>query len=126
MIDCGKLWEQFTSERYADRIPNKVSDDVFAVYHSYEGDHTAPYHFFIGCHVQPGTPVPEQMNSMMIKTGKYQKFTVKGKIPDCIADAWYLIWSSDIPRAYGTDFEMYGAKSRDWNQAEIEIFISIK
>ena len=29
-----------------------------------------------------------------------------------------------IPRAYHADFEVYDERSKDWNQAEVDIFIS--
>ena len=42
-IDCGSHWQKFEAGKYAERIPNKINDEIFAVYHEYEGDHTEPY-----------------------------------------------------------------------------------
>ncbi|MEP6948526.1 MAG: GyrI-like domain-containing protein [Ginsengibacter sp.] len=125
-IDCGNLWQEFEKENYAVRIPGKLSDEVLAVYHQYEGDYTKPYSYFIGCKVKTGSEVPHGLDSLIIPKGTYQKIKAKGKIPDCVANAWKEIWSSDIPRAYRADFEVYDERSRDWNNAEVEIFLSIK
>ena len=66
------------------------------------------------------------MDSIMIPTGMYQQITAKGKIPDCIINVWQTIWSADINRAYQADFEVYDARSKDWNNAEVEVFLSVK
>lgn len=124
--DCGNLWQQFEKEGYASKIPNKLNDEIFAVYHQYEGDHTRPFSYFIGCKVKTDTEAPQGMDSLIIPTGTYQKFMAKGKMPGCIANTWKEIWESDISRAYHTDFEIYGARSKDWNNAEVELFISVK
>lgn len=46
-------------------------------------------------------------------------------MPDMVAEAWQEIWKSDIKRAYRPDFEVYKERSRDWQNAEAEIFISV-
>ncbi|MCO5239207.1 MAG: GyrI-like domain-containing protein [Chitinophagaceae bacterium] len=125
-IDCGNLWQAFINGNYADQVPGKLSNDIFAVYHAYEGDHTHPYSFFIGCKVHPGTPVPSGLNSLVIPAARYQKISAKGKMPDCVANAWSMIWQSAIHRAYQFDFEVYGEGSNDWNNAEVDIFIGVK
>ena len=125
-IDCGNLWQKFEKGDYANKIPGKLSDEIFAVYHQYDGDHTKPYAYFIGCKVSHETAVSEGMDSIMIPTGMYQQITAKGKIPDCIINVWQTIWSADINRAYQVDFEVYDARSKDWNNAEVEVFLSVK
>jgi predicted transcriptional regulator YdeE len=124
-IDCGNLWQEFISRNLKEKIPGRLGEEIYAVYHQYEGDHTKPFSYFIGCRVRPGTTAPAGLNSITICDGIYQIFTAKGKMPECIAQAWNTIWNADIHRAYHTDFEIYGDKSADWNKAEIEIFVSI-
>src|SRR5689334_22323189 len=70
-IDCGNLWQQFLSGGYHDRIAGKTSDEVLAVYYDYEGDHTKPFAYFIGCKVRPGTNAPEGMQRLIIPSGNY-------------------------------------------------------
>jgi len=125
-IDCGNLWQKFEKEDTFNKLQGKISNEIFAVYYNYEGDHTKPFSYFIGFKVSPDLNVPHGMDSIIIQDGNYQLFTAKGKMPDCIATAWEKIWSSDISRAYQADFEIYGEKSKDWSNSEIEIFISVK
>lgn len=126
-IDCGNLWQQFEQGNYAARISAKLSEVVYAVYYNYEGDYRQPFSYFIGCQVNAGTTVPEDMSALEVPGGKYQKFIAKGKMPDCIADAWKNIWASaDINRAYNFDFEVYDERSRDWNNATVAIYLSVK
>lgn len=124
--DCGNLWQKFEKENYVNRIPDKLSDEILAVYHQYEGDHTQPFSYFIGCKVKAGTKVPEGMDSLIISKALYEKINANGKMPDCVANTWKGIWNSNMPRAYKADFEVYDEKSKDWSKAEVEIFISIK
>ncbi len=51
-IDCGNLWQKFETENYFSKIPDKLSDEILAVYHDYEGDHKDPFSYFIGCKVK--------------------------------------------------------------------------
>lgn len=125
-IDCGRLWQKFEKENYSNKIPHKSGDEIFAVYHSYDDDHTQPFSYFIGHKVSPGTQVPEGLDSLTIPQGALKKITAKGKMPDCIINSWQEIWNSDIPRAYSVDFEVYDQRSKDWKNAEVDIYISLK
>jgi len=125
-IDCGSLWQQFEKGNYAEKIPGKLSNEIFAVYYNYEGDHAKPFSYFIGCKVKESTEIPDGLNSLIIPAGVYEKIIAKGKMPDCVADAWKNIWRSNSSRAYNTDFEVYGERSKNWNDAEVDIFISVK
>ncbi|HEU4576239.1 MAG TPA: GyrI-like domain-containing protein [Chitinophagaceae bacterium] len=124
-IDCGRLWQQFEEEQVADRIPGRQDDAVYAVYYDYEGDYTQPFSYFIGCKVATETVVPPGLQALVLPLQNYLKIVAKGRIPDCIANAWKNIWQSAAPRSYGYDFEVYGNRSQDWNDAEVEIFLSI-
>ncbi len=124
-IDCGNFWQEFEKGNYVAAIPGKLSNELFAVYHDYEGDHTQPYSYFIGCKVQMDTEVPAGMDSLIIPGTSYQKITANGVMPDCIGNAWQEIWRSGMPRAYQPDFEIYDERSHDWSNAEVDIFISV-
>ena len=123
-IDCGNLWQKFEKENFADRIPDKLSDEIYAVYFDYEGDYTKPYSYFIGCKVKIDAGTPQGMDSLIIPTGSFTKVIAKGKMPDCVANSWKDIWSSKTERAYKYDFEIYDERSKDWSNAEVEIFVS--
>jgi len=36
--DIGKLWEQFYRENLSAKIPNKTSNNIYAIYTDYKGD----------------------------------------------------------------------------------------
>ena len=122
--DCGFLWQKFESENFYERIPGKSGDEICAVYFDYEGDHTQPYSYFIGCKVEDSTEAPEGMTSLSIPGGDYTRLIATGQMPDCVAGKWREIWGSDIERRYTYDFEVYGDKSKDWKNAEVDILIS--
>lgn len=126
MVDCGNLWQQFEKENIAAKIPNKLGEEIVAVYHDYDGDYTKPYAYFIGCKTEKGTSVPNGLDSLTIPKNSYYKIVAEGKMPDCVANAWIKIWNSDLPRAYTSDFEIYDEQSKDWSKAMVNIYLSIK
>lgn len=123
-IDCGNLWQKFETENFAANIPNKLSKEIFAVYYEYDGDYTKPFSYFIGCKVKIDSEAPEGMDYLIIPAGSFTKILSKGIMPDCVANSWKDIWSSDTDRAYSYDFEIYDERSKDWSDAEVEIFVS--
>jgi predicted transcriptional regulator YdeE len=125
-VDCGNHWQKFEQGKYADKVTGKLSDDIYAVYHDYEGDHTTPYSYFIGCPVTDDAIIPDGMNSLVIPKGTYVKIIARGIMPDCIAHAWMDIWKSDLNRAYLADFEVYDEKSKDWSAAEVQVYVGVK
>lgn len=123
--DCGELWQTFESDKIFERIPNKLSNDIYAVYYDYEKDETTPFSYFIGCKVDKHTSAPQNLQELMIPYQQYTKFTAKGVMTGCLTDKWKEIWHSEINRKFGYDFEVYDERSRDWSNAEVDIFISI-
>ncbi len=123
-IDCGNLWQKFETQNFKDQIPDKINNNIYAVYFDYVGDYNAPFSYFIGCKVPMKTPTPEGLDYLLIPSKNYKKFTAKGVMPQCISNAWKHIWDTVTERAYLYDFEVYDERSSDWNNAEIDIFIS--
>jgi predicted transcriptional regulator YdeE len=104
-----------------------MNKDTYAVYYDYDGDYTKPYAYFIGCPVADDAEVPVGMETITIPEQTYEVITAKGQMPNCIANAWREIWKNNNDnRAYGYDFEVYSEKSADWNNAEVDIFLSKK
>jgi predicted transcriptional regulator YdeE len=64
------------------------------------------------------------MDTLMMPAQSYTKLIAKGKMPDCISNSWKDIWDSKIERAYKYDFEVYDERSKDWNNATVDIFVS--
>ena len=124
--DIGAFWQTFMKENVASKIPGRVGEDIYAVYYDYEGDHTKPFGYFIGVPVGDDTTVPAGMTKIDIPTGRYEHFVGKGKMPDCMIDAWAKIWDADMKRTYTADYEVYSSKANDAENAEVDIFIAVK
>ncbi len=125
--DITALWNKFTEEGILDMIPNKVGNTIYSVYTDYEGDYTKPYTTILGCKVKNLNKIPKNMICKTIISEKYRKFTVKGNLTEGIVyKEWLKIWNKNINRKYSADFEVYGKKSQNPLNAEVEIFIAIK
>jgi predicted transcriptional regulator YdeE len=123
-IDCGNHWTKFEKENFVQKIPNKLSDEIYAVYFDYDGDYTKPFSYFIGCKVNFDSAAPEGMDNLVIPAGTFIKVIAKGKMPDCIANSWQSIWKEKTDRAYTYDFEIYDDRSKNWDDAQVDIFVS--
>jgi len=124
--DIPALWQRFMSENIAEQIPNKHSNEVYAVYTDYESDYTKPYTTIIGCRVNEIGNISEELVSKKIEAPKYKKYVVKGDLANNIVyNKWLEIWDEEINRAYTSDYEIYGAMASDSTNAEVEIFIGV-
>ena len=123
--DCGELWQRFEESKIKELIPNKVSDTIYAVYYDYESKENGLFSYFIGCKVEENTEKPNNLDEIIIPEQNYHKETVKGQMTACISDAWTRIWNSNLKLKFAYNFEVYDERSFDWNNAEIDIFLSI-
>lgn len=125
--DIGALWNRFISEQVTASIPGKVDDTIYNVYTEYEKDYTRPYTTLLGCRVNNLDTIPEGMKGITIHAANYLRYTAKGNIHDGIVfKEWQKIWNTDLDRAYTADFEVYGEKALNPEQAEVDIFIAVK
>lgn len=120
------LWQKFYQEKVLDKISNKVSDEIFAIYTDYESDFTKSYKFILGVKVFDFENVPEGMISHVIPEQKYVIFTALGKMPQAVAKEWKKIWALDLKRKYSSDFEIYNEDSNQEDESEVEIYIAVK
>ncbi|NQX81087.1 MAG: effector binding domain-containing protein [Flavobacteriaceae bacterium] len=125
--DIGELWNRFFSEGVLDKIPNKVDNTIYSIYTEYESDHTKPYTTVLGCKVESLNEIPKAMVGKSFEGGKYVNFSAKGDLTKgLIVDQWTKIWEMDLNRVYSTDFEVFGVKAQNPNDAEIEFLIAVK
>lgn len=125
--DMQSLWNRFISEKIAERIPNKISNDVYCIYTDYEGDYTKPYLALLGCRVENLDYVPSGLSGKSFAGGSYIKKVAKGNLfSGIVYDAWKEIWALDIPRTYHADFEIYGEKAGNPENAEVEILVGVE
>jgi predicted transcriptional regulator YdeE len=48
-----------------------------------------------------------------------------GKLSISLVKTWETIWKSDLDRRYTADFDIYGEKARDFDNAEMDTYIAI-
>ena len=125
--DMYELWETFLSRGIIHQLPERISDDIYCVYTHYESDHMGPYTAILGYQIPSDATVAEPLTNVKIKTDAYFRFAPKGDLRnELIEKSWQEIWSSDLPRSYHADFEVYGEQAREIENAMVEIFISVK
>jgi len=126
--DLSKLWNQFYAEAIADRIQDKESEAIYAVYTDYESDYTGKYTTIIGQRVSTLDNLPVGLVGREIKNEKLFKYVAKGEMPNAVVETWKEIWADDIAlyRTYNADFEVYGEKSQQGANSEVEIYIGVR
>lgn len=126
--DIPKLWERFFSENIIERIPSKKSSEIISLYTDYKSDFADEYTTIIGMAVNSLEEIPEGLTGREFKPEHFQKFIAKGEMPKAVIDVWSHIWEHDqyLNRKYSYDFEIYDERSRNGENSEVEIYISIK
>ncbi len=125
--DIEKLWGKFWGEETQKQIPNKVNEDIYAVYTDYETDFNGPYTTIVGLQVNSLKDIPKGFVGITIEKAEYQKFVSKGKMPEAVFNTWMEIWQNkNLNRSYKYDFTIHGKKYYDGENAEVETFISVK
>ncbi|MDF3054178.1 MAG: hypothetical protein K0Q74_85 [Gammaproteobacteria bacterium] len=104
---------------------------TFCVYTNYESDFKGDYTYFIGEEVDTFDEQDEALERLLIPLQNYAKFTNRpGPMPDVCINMWQAIWQMDASdlggeRAYISDFEIYDARSADYNNAILDIYVGI-
>ncbi len=126
-MDIPALWQRFFQEGVKERIPNLSSNEIYCIYTHYEGDYTQPYTTILGCEVSSFEDIPEDFTTLEINMGNHTKIVAKGNINDgLVFKEWQKIWSSDLDRAYVADYEVYGQKAQNPENAEVEIYVGLR
>ena len=127
MQDIPKLWEQFMANQTATKIPNKLNNNIVAVYTNYDSDHTEGYDTILGCQVATLENIPEGMIGTTFEGGSYTKYLAKGDLTQGVVyNTWAHIWEEKIDRIYTADFEIYGEKALNPKDAEVEVLVATK
>lgn len=125
--DIPKLWERFYSEDIISRIPNKISNEVIALYCDYESDHSQAYTVVIGCPVSSIDTVPQGMVAKTIPPSFYAVFRAIGDHPKALIETWGKIWHEpDLERTYSGDYESYNEKFFSNSPQEIDVYVAIQ
>lgn len=122
--DIPLHWQRFFQEAILDRIPNKVSDDVYAVYTNFEHpgkDNEGTYSFILGAQVTALDLVPPPFVATVISPSKREVFPVASGHPETVGQTWQYIWGrSDLKKTFLSDYERYQPSG------EIAIFVGVE
>lgn len=125
--DIPALWNTFMSEAIQSKIPGKISEELFCIYTDYEKDHTKPYTTILGCKVDSLDFIPENMVGKTIASANYEQLIAKGNLTEGVVyNKWLEIWNLDLDRSFTADFEVYGEKAENPENAEVAIYIAIQ
>ena len=125
--DIPALWARFMADAIMEKIPNKIGQSLYCIYTEYEKDHTKPYTTILGCRVDSLENIPAGLMGREFAGGNYEKRTTIGNINEGIVfDEWTKIWSSDLPRAFTADFEVYDERAQNPDNAEVDIFVALR
>ena len=107
------LWARFAQSGLADRLPHRLSDDVYAVYTHFQNagvDNSGWYTLVIG-HAVPGdTPAlpPEGLTHVVAPASQRAVFEVAQGRPDLVGAEWQQIWQrTDLQKTTLADYEVY-------------------
>lgn len=130
----GKQWQEFLSHGLLQKIPDRLDDNILAVYTDYASDANGQYTFILGARAKP-IPNPTVPTGMVVKTvpaGRYAVFTSeRGPVAKVVVETWKRIWEyyqtpANGQRAYRADFEVYALRAADPNNAQVDIHIGVK
>jgi len=126
--DIPPFWNRFYQEQIFEQIPNKHTDDIFALYTHFENhgiNNHGIYSLIIGAHVTSLDTIPTGFVSTTIPHSDYVKFDVESKNPQKskneVGEKWLEIWNHSFEhnRSFTCEFEQYKPSG------DIAIFIGV-
>lgn len=106
-------WERFMTQAMLEKIPNRLSNDIYAVYTNYEhegADNTGTYSLVIGAVVSNLELIPSNFSAVELPASSYQVVCVPDGRPELVGESWVNIWQQDASaRTFIADFERYKA-----------------
>ncbi len=125
--EIADLWGKFLGQNVLLAIPNKIDNTIYSIYTDYESDNTKPYTTILGCKVSNLNSIPDEMIGKSFDGGNYVKLSAKGDLmKGLIVNKWTEIWEMDLDRAFTADFEVFGEKTQNPNDAEVDFLIAVK
>jgi predicted transcriptional regulator YdeE len=129
----AKQWQRVIQEHALDGVPDRIEQDIYAVYTDYASDANGDYTFVLGAKfsASPDALVPKGMVVKTVPAGRYAVFTSElGPVANVVVETWKQIWSfyqspANGHRAYRADFELYDQRAADPNNAQVDIYIGV-
>lgn len=123
----GALWQRFFSEKILERIPNKVGNDIVALYTDCASDKDGEYTIIIGAQVSSTDNVPAGYVECHVPAEMRKVFVAElGDPSHVVLAAWQGIWSLEdagkLIRSYRVDYEFYDMSGKN----PVEIHVGVK
>ena len=127
MLEIPPLWQAFFEQQVLAKIPNKISDDVYAVYTDFDREVKDPqdiynlgYTLVIGAAVSSAEHLDATLVSTVIPPTTRAVFAVEPALPAQVGAQWFKIWQMpELKRLFAPDYEHYSSNG------EINILISV-
>jgi predicted transcriptional regulator YdeE len=105
-------WERFMTQGTLEKIPNKRSNDIYAVYTNYEheglNNNNGTYSMVIGAAVSSLENMPSDFIAVELPASNYEVVSVPQGRPELVGQTWLKIWQQDTSlRTFIADFERY-------------------
>jgi predicted transcriptional regulator YdeE len=117
-------WRKFYQESVLDKVPNRASGDVYAVYTNFENpgkNNSGVYSLIIGAPVKSLDHIPPSLVATVIPKSKRRVRSVATGHPEKVGEKWQEIWHlADLKKTYVSDFERYQPSGN------IEIFVGVE
>ena len=120
----GMAWQRFFEGGIYASIPNKLNNKTMGLYTNYENGVSGKYDVMVCCEISTLEQLPNALETETIPQGKYAKFVIQGHVQRAVQAFWTELWTMDLDRRYGCDFEEYQGGD-DMEHAEIHVYISL-
>ncbi|MEM8968749.1 MAG: effector binding domain-containing protein, partial [Bacteroidota bacterium] len=81
----------------------------------------------LGCKVTSLDTIPKGMVGKSFDGGKYIETSAKGDLTQgLVVNQWMKIWEMDLDRRYTADFEVFGSKAQNPQDAEVDFLVAVK
>jgi predicted transcriptional regulator YdeE len=109
-------WQRFMTLNIPERIPNRASEDMYAVYTNYQNEglnNGGVYSCVLGVDVTNLEMVPEGLVAVRLPAASYEVVAVPSGRADLVGEAWQAVWQQDTARrAFIADCERYRADGK--------------
>ena len=109
-------WARLAQEDVLAHIPDKLDDEVYAVYTHFENagsNNVGIYSLVIGAPVPASAEVPEGMVRVVIPASKRAVFEVEPGRVDLVGAKWMEIWgNTELPKTFIVEYERYSADGK--------------
>jgi predicted transcriptional regulator YdeE len=120
-------WKTFFEKQILSAIPDKINDDIYAVYTEYDhipqsadDIYSLGYTFIIGAAVDRADRLPSVLVSTIVPATKRAVFPIEPAKPELVGAEWQKIWQmQNLQRAFAPDYEHYS------ENGDINILVSL-